>query len=334
MSKPLAEDFLKCCEKIITESDSDWLLFNSEISAQSADVLINQVRRHSHSHKNVILLLTTNGGDVNAAYRIARFLQKRYEKFILFIIGYCKSAGSLIALGADELVMSDFGELGPLDVQVYREDELLSRGSGLDLPNAIQFIGHQAFYFFEQYLLEIIKRSRGVITTKTAADIACSMAIGLLSPISGQIDPTRLGELNRIMRITQEYGKRLCKGPLTDDRIDTIMRFVGDYPSHDFVIDKDEAKELLGNVREPTELEKEFEDHLLEGFRAEGKDTLVACLNCMIEDKRDGKEVDELGGSKSQHSKRATPPDNGKSTANEQAPNATDERQSKRSTAG
>ena len=49
---------------------------------------------------------------------------------------YCKSAGTLIALGASALYMDDRSELGPLDMQVTRGDEIGAMRSGLEQTTA------------------------------------------------------------------------------------------------------------------------------------------------------------------------------------------------------
>ena len=64
--------------------------------------------------KNVILLLVTEGGDPDAAFRISRCFQNMYEKFICIVPSYCKSAGTLMVIGAGELVMCNAGEARPL----------------------------------------------------------------------------------------------------------------------------------------------------------------------------------------------------------------------------
>jgi ClpP class serine protease len=46
-----------------------------------------------------------------------------------------------MALGANEIVMSDFGEFGPLDVQIYKTDEF-ARSSGLDIHQSLHVIGN------------------------------------------------------------------------------------------------------------------------------------------------------------------------------------------------
>jgi len=89
--------------------------------------------KQKRSRPNVMLILTTFGGSADAAYRMARCLQRLYEegKISLFVMTDCKSAGTLISLGVDEIIMCDGAELGPLDVQLSKPDELEEWMSGL-----------------------------------------------------------------------------------------------------------------------------------------------------------------------------------------------------------
>lgn len=59
-------------------------------------------------------------GDPNAGYRIGRALQHNYDDVTLLVVGPCKSAGTLIAIAANKLVIGDMGELGPLDIQLKK----------------------------------------------------------------------------------------------------------------------------------------------------------------------------------------------------------------------
>ena len=60
---------------------------------------------------NTVLFLTTRGGNANAAYQIARLIQNTSEKFVVCIPSFCRSAGTLIALGANEILMMPVSEL-------------------------------------------------------------------------------------------------------------------------------------------------------------------------------------------------------------------------------
>jgi ClpP class serine protease len=63
------------------------------------------------------LVLHTPGGLVLAATQIARAVLKHKGKVTAFVPHYAMSGGTLIALAADEIVMSEHAVLGPVDPQ-------------------------------------------------------------------------------------------------------------------------------------------------------------------------------------------------------------------------
>jgi hypothetical protein len=242
-------------QQITDELNADVFLFSGPIERAQAATFIDVAERVER-RENVALVLCTFGGDADAAFIIARYLKRFYKKFTLYVYGYCKSAGTLIAIGADEIVMSHRGEFGPLDVQLLKSDELIFRSSGLDIQQALEFLGEQAFSVFDRHFIGIIKKGGGAITTKTAADIASTISVGMFSPITAQIDPLRVGEMQRAVNIAHQYGIRLNK----DHAI--VNKLVTGYPTHSFVIDYQEASDLFGNVRGPNETEQALEQIL------------------------------------------------------------------------
>ena len=235
------------------ELDSDVIHYNGPILRPADQLFINSCITRCR-RKNAILLLVTMGGDADPAYRIARCLQTKYERFSLYVSGYCKSAGTLVALGAHELIMSDHGELGPLDVQMSKKDELWETQSGLTVMDTLAALKDNAFSAFETFFLHTKAKSSGSITLRTASQIATEITTGLFAPLYSQVDPLHIGEAGRAMSIAGHYGRRL----LLDGRnietkeLDFIM---SEYPSHGFVIDRREASVLFKNVREPREVE-------------------------------------------------------------------------------
>jgi len=246
----ITDDIKAYANKIAHELSSDVLLINADIERGLDEKLISLIH-HSRNRRNIFLILITPGGNPDAAYRIARSLQDHYEQFIAFICGYCKSAGTLCVLGANEIVMSDVGELGPLDVQLYKKDELGELSSGLIAVEALQMLQMKAFEMFEQYFLDIKIHSGGQITFKTATEIALKMSTGLLEPLYRQIDPIHVGEMARSMKIATAYGERLMlrSQNYTQETLETLSQT---YPSHGFVIDKPEVEHLFKNVRQPS----------------------------------------------------------------------------------
>ncbi len=64
------------------------------------------------------LVLHTPGGLVLAALQIARAIKRHPGKVTVFVPHYAMSGGTLIALAADEIVMSPHAVLGPVDPQL------------------------------------------------------------------------------------------------------------------------------------------------------------------------------------------------------------------------
>ena len=141
--------------------DCDVYIYNGEIARQSDLDFISLVHEHK-SHKNCKIFLLTSGGDPDAAYKISRYLQDQYSVFECIISGYCKSAGTLIAIGAHKLVFSPYGELGPLDVQVFKEDKLSGLHSGLNISEALQALEQRSIHTYLRIIGDIIKSSGGV----------------------------------------------------------------------------------------------------------------------------------------------------------------------------
>ena len=242
--------------EIAEASDMDVVLLNGVITMDAAqrcmDLCAGRRRR-----TNVLLVLVTYGGDAHAAYWIARCFQEQYSAFSAFVPTYCKSAGTLIATGANELIVSDRGELGPLDVQMPKEDEIGQLRSGLTIMDTLAALEDRAFAAYEYFMLRIKAGGGDPITLKMASSIASDMASNLFSSLYGQVDPLSIGEAGREVRVASSYGERLLRvgGNITEV---SLHRLITDYPSHAFVIDRSEASQLFERVREPSSTESDL----------------------------------------------------------------------------
>lgn len=266
--------------------DADILAYFGSIIDR--DDYIIDLCRNMKKRKNILLLLATRGGDPNAGYRIARCLQEAYNTikstevydpqqqntnpgmFSVFVDGLCKSAGTLICLGADKLIMSGNAQLGPIDTQLIKRDEVGERESGLTPIQAVRFLETQSVIMFKRHFLQLRFSSDLAFSTKMSAEVAAELTVRSLAPIYSQIDPIRLAEVDRAVRIAREYGIRLDNKNLKEDAIDTLL---GAYPSHAFVIDRKEAKKLFHNVDEPCKELRELGDicRVLASSRIDGQ---------------------------------------------------------------
>lgn len=260
---PKEEPFTLAANAVAEALDADVLIINSPIYRPLDRLVVSQCKRRVR-RKNVILILVTTGGDPDAAYRIARILQDNYERVIFFATGICKSAGTLVAIGAHEIVVADSGELGPLDIQMSKQDELLQMQSGLTATAALTTLHEQAFQAFENFFLSLVAKSGNAISTKTATQIATQLTCGLFGQLYGHLDPMHVGEAGRALLITEKYGRLLNRkaGNLQPNGLDELLN---GYPSHSFVIDRDQTAEIFISVREPSSTEEALVKALTSG---------------------------------------------------------------------
>ncbi len=248
MAVSVSEEAKKLAQKISADEASDIYLYNGPINENALGAIIGDL---SHQHDSAMLILATHGGSANSAYRIARFFHSFYTKFAVLTFSYCKSAGTLLALGAHRFIMADFAELGPLDVQLNKRDEIWERRSGLLLRSALTSLNDHTESLFNHMLLSIKTNSRGSVRFRLASELAAQMVVGLLSPVYEQIAPEGLGEDYQELMVAYEYGKRLgAAGGLVSEA--SVNRLVHNYPSHDFVIDKLEARTIFSEVEDPS----------------------------------------------------------------------------------
>ena len=209
---------------------------------------------HGHldrnTHSRLLLILTTEGGNAHATYRVARILQRTYEHVSVFVSGWCKSAGTLLAVCGHELIVGDRGELGPVDVQRGRPDDLWESTSGLTETAAVTTLEEIAWSLFRKLVTETKQLSAGQISFKAAADAAVPIVSGMLTPIFAQIDPLKLGENARALNIASEYARRLDEH--SKNLATSVESLISEYPDHGFVIDRKEAERLFRIVEEPS----------------------------------------------------------------------------------
>jgi len=68
--------------------------------------------------KKIDLFLHTNGGDGTVPWRLVNLIREYSSRFTVLVPNNCFSAGTLTALGADEILMHPMGMLGPTDPTV------------------------------------------------------------------------------------------------------------------------------------------------------------------------------------------------------------------------
>lgn len=240
--------------------DADVFLFNSELWGTRDFDLINLIAAQ-RSRPKALLILVTHGGDPDSAYRIARYFQESYESLTVLVAGRCKSAGTLIALGASELAFMPYGELGPLDIQLTKVDKFDQAQSGLTIQDALNTLESRATESFFSMVKGYMEANQGLLSFAAASKAGSDFITQLYAPILGRIDPEEVGARARSMRIADDYGKRLSV-KWNNVKPGAVQKLAETYSSHSFVIDRREVEGLFENVRLASPEERSIVDAL------------------------------------------------------------------------
>ena len=74
-----------------------------------------QINTNSSEGKKIDLFLYTRGGDVSVPWRVVTMIREFCEEFSVLIPYKAYSAGTMIAIGSDNVIMGKKAELSPID---------------------------------------------------------------------------------------------------------------------------------------------------------------------------------------------------------------------------
>src|SRR5258706_8361996 len=101
------------------------------LGLMGADVIpqfIKQLNTISEQHEEVDNLIVSNGGDPIVPWRIINMVRERFPKVGVLLPYVAYSAATLLALGADEIIMHPFSNLGPVDPQLISQRRVPNAG--------------------------------------------------------------------------------------------------------------------------------------------------------------------------------------------------------------
>jgi ribosomal protein S27E len=96
------------------------------ISIDYSDLLPFNDQLANLSGKAIDVLLETPGGDGTVAEDIVRLLRGKFSEVGFIIPGHAKSAGTIIAMSGDEILMGPTSALGPIDAQMFWQGKVFS----------------------------------------------------------------------------------------------------------------------------------------------------------------------------------------------------------------
>lgn len=233
------------------------------------------------------VIIQTPGGDIDAAYKLTKLLRNSSERINMIVPLYAKSAGTLVCIAGDTIIMTTLAELGPLDTQIREEQE----GDSPIYRSALN--GFKALEQVQLHTLETMDIAVKLILQNSGMKIseAVTLATKFAGSTSGtlyqQLDPKKIGECARALEIGERYGIIILTKYLgwTKDKADEVIKtLVKSYPAHSFVIDSDELCSLGFPAKSASEEEEIILDKMRKTF-SQTKGDFIKIIELQKKDK-------------------------------------------------
>lgn len=195
--------------------------------------------------RNLTLILHTPGGVTNAAETIVQYLHSKFEDIEVIVPTFAMSAGTMISLSANRIIMGRQSQLGPIDPQ---------------MPVLGKFVPARAIY--DQFQLA---------KQEILANLQLAHA---WAPILSSIGPALLEEASNALQYSERMvaewlAERMLQGDIDKEAKSTaIASYFNDaskHKSHGRRIGRDEAR-AQGVIVEDLEEDQELQDATLTAY--------------------------------------------------------------------
>ena len=190
---------------------------------------------------HLTLFLYTRGGSTLAAWGIVNLVRQFCKTLQIVVPSKAHSAGTLICLGADSIMMTKQATLGPIDPSVNGplNPEIPGAPPQVRAPVSVEAING-----FVAFAKEAIGLRRG------------DQRRDILQALTQKVHPLVLGDVYRSRAQIRMLAKRLISRQVKESqKVERILDFLcSESGSHDYSIHRQEARDELGlRIEKPTD---------------------------------------------------------------------------------
>lgn len=181
----------------------------------------------------ISLFLHTRGGVTLGAWSLVNLIRQFTRRLEIIVPAKAHSAGTLMCLGADSIMMTRQATLGPIDPSVNGplNPEIPGAPPQQRAPVSVEAINGFIAFAKDELALD----------TDDAK-------LGVLRALTDRVHPLVLGEVYRSRSQIRMLGRRLIRNQMDDsEKVDTVLDFLcSESGSHDYTIYRQEARDELG----------------------------------------------------------------------------------------
>lgn len=190
--------------------------------------------------EKISLLIYSNGGNILAGWSLVNLLRSFCKNLEVIVPFRCQSTATLIALGADSILMTKQGTLGPIDPSTngWMNPQANINGQFVKVPVSVEHVNG------------FIEMAMNDLSIKDPSQLS-----SIFMKLTENIHPLSLGEVFRSKTQIKMLAEKLLKNyhKINPDNIPKVISFLcSESGSHDYTIFRREAKEDLGlNIEKP-----------------------------------------------------------------------------------
>ena len=224
--------------KVLVYVTGDRRGLETQISSETLELFGNLLDSYGNT-KRISLFLYTRGGETLAAWGIVNLLREFCDELEVIVPSRCHSAGTLICLGADRVVMTKQATLGPIDPSTNSplNPQIPGAAPQSRLPISVEDVAG----FIE------MAKAQGISSEQYLSTIFAKLA--------DHVHPVALGRVGRTRGQIKDLARKLLDRHYKDKKqiANIINMLCSEAGSHDYLIYRTEARNLLKlDVETPT----------------------------------------------------------------------------------
>ena len=197
------------------------------MATEALPYIIEQLDNLPSDSTQLDFLIVSYGGDPMVAWRIMSLIRQRVSNVAVLIPQSAYSAATLLALGANEIIMHPNGHLGPVDMQVTTINEVGRRKSFSteDISAFLDFVRDNLSITDQRHIRKLF-------------EMVCN-----------EVGSLGIGFTARSSRLAVDLGERLLALHMKDDEGRTKLRSIVEnmsrkFQSHAYPVNRTEALEM------------------------------------------------------------------------------------------
>lgn len=206
--------------------------FSGQMAGDSVDYIIKQIQSIPTTQREIDFLIISNGGDPITALRIISLLRERFDKISVLLPYVAYSAATILSLGADEIIMHPYSNLGPVDPQLT-----VSRQSDNGQASQLQFSSEDIRNY-----IDFVKSDVGITDQEHL--------ISAFNALAKEVGPLPIGSSKRSQQLSLSSSIKMLETHMEDKSkaAEIAKALNSSYYHHGYAVGRSEAKSIGLNI--------------------------------------------------------------------------------------